>query len=218
MEQWIHAIFSQYAYSPWHVYGAICLFMVLSAFGMPIPEEVILVGAGFVGYFALHPEAASMPPPVGGTPVNVYVMAAVAFGAVVASDFLIYYLGHRFGKKILRKGFFKKMISEESLTRAESWMQKYGYWTVILFRFTPGVRFPGHLLCGAMSLAPWKFILVDAIAAGLSVPTQILLVSHYGDFILTYFKRFKIVLITVLVIAVIIFGISKLRQRMLSKR
>ena len=216
LEQWVHQVFSEYAYSPWHVYGAIWLFMLMSAFGMPIPEELILVSAGFVGFAALHPDP-SLVVPAGATPVNVYTMALVAFFAVMSSDFLIYVLGRVFGRKILRRGFFAKMISIEALERAEKWMHKYGYWTVLIFRFTPGVRFPGHLLCGAMALNPFKFVLVDSIAAGFSVPTQVLLVAHYGEFILRYFKQFKIVLISILAIALVIFLVRKFRHRALSK-
>lgn len=211
-EQWIHHIFSEYAYSPWHVYGAIWMFMLMSAFGMPIPEEVILVSAGLVGYAAMHPDP-SLVIPAGATPVNVYILAAVAFVAVMGSDFLIYGLGRIFGRKILRRGFFARMVSTESLERAEKWMHKYGYWTVLIFRFTPGVRFPGHLLCGAMALNPIKFVLVDSIAAGFSVPTQVLLVAFYGEYILRYFKQFKIALICILVIALVIFLVRKFRHR-----
>ena len=82
MEHIVSEFFSQYAYTPWLVYGAICLFMMLSAFGMPIPEEIILVSSGFVGYMALNP--ADYPPPYpGAISVNVYVLAGVAFAAVV---------------------------------------------------------------------------------------------------------------------------------------
>ena len=47
MEHVITEFFSQYAYSPMLVYSAICLFMILSAFGLPIPEEIVLISAGF---------------------------------------------------------------------------------------------------------------------------------------------------------------------------
>lgn len=209
--------FSQYAYSPWLVYGAICLFMVLSAFGMPIPEEIVLIGAGFVGHMALHP--ADYPPPYPGAPsVNVHVLAIVSFIAVVAADFLIYQLGKRFGPRLFKMRWFARLISQASLDRIQRWMKKYGAWAVFIFRFTPGVRFPGHLMCGAMGLSPWRFLAVDFIAAGISVPTQVLLVSFYGETILAYFKPFKIYLLCFFAAALVLFFLYKLVQRMFGKK
>ncbi len=211
MEEIITSYFSQYAYAPFLVYGAICTFMVLSAFGMPIPEELVLISAGFVGYMSLNPEL--FPPPTpDAAKVNVYVLAGVSFFAVMGSDFLIYWLGKKFGPKLFKMRWFSRMVSEAALERVKRWMWNYGYWAVIIFRFTPGVRFPGHLMCGAMGLSPWKFIAVDSIAAGFSVPTQVLLVSFYGKFILKYFTEFKIYFFSTLGTAFVIFLIYKFRQ------
>lgn len=212
MEQFVTEVFSNYAYSPWLVYSAICFFMLLSAFGMPIPEEVILVSSGFVGYMALNPQL--YPPPEGATTrVNVYILAAIAFFAVMASDFLIYTLGKTFGPKLFKKKLFARLVSDKSLAKIQKWTQKYGYWAVLIFRFTPGVRFPGHLMCGAMGLSPWRFLAVDTIAAGFSVPSQVLLVSFYGDYILQYLKQFKLIVFTIIGVGLIGVLIYKYLQR-----
>jgi membrane protein DedA with SNARE-associated domain len=212
MEQIISDLFSQYAYSPWLVYGGICLFMLLSAFGLPIPEEVVLISAGFVGYASLNPD--KFPPPTPDAEgVNVYLLAAVAFFAVMGADFLIYWLGKVFGPRMFKMRFFSRLVSEEALNKIQNWTKKYGYWAVLIFRFTPGVRFPGHLMCGAMGMSPWRFIAVDSLAAGISVPTQVLLVSFYGEFILQYFTRFKLVLFSLFGAALIGFVLWKFLQK-----
>lgn len=212
MEQVITELFSQYAYSPWLVYGAICLFMLLSAFGLPIPEEIVLISAGFVGHMSLHPE--DYPPPYPGAPsVNIYILATVAFFAVMGADFLIYMLGKKFGPRIFKMKWFARFINDEALDRIQRWTRKWGAWTVFAFRFTPGVRFPGHLMCGAMGLSPWRFVAVDTIAAGISVPTQVLLVSLYGETILRYFSQFKIYLFSTFGVLLVAFLIYKFVQR-----
>lgn len=200
MEAWIQETLAQYAFQPWLVYGTICSFMLASAFGLPIPEEVVLLSAGLVGYAALHP-ATVIPP--GASVVNVYTLATVSFVAVLVADFLIFSIGRRFGPRALRNRFFSRLLDEEKLVRTETWMKRYGYWTVILFRFTPGVRFPGHLMCGALGLSRGKFIAVDMFAAGISVPTQVLLVAFYGDQIIKYLQKFKIAIFVALALAVI---------------
>lgn len=212
MEEFVTRFFSDYAYQPLLVYGAIWGFMLLSAFGMPIPEEVVLISAGFVGYMSLNPDKFP-PPPDATSKVNVYVLATVAFVAVMASDYLIYSLGRRFGPRLFKLRWFNRMMSEAAIRRVQHWMWNYGSWTVIVFRFTPGVRFPGHLTCGAMGLSPWRFIAIDWVAAGLSVPTQVLLVSFYGKFILTYFTRFKIYVLSAAAIGLSIYFIFKFINR-----
>jgi membrane protein DedA with SNARE-associated domain len=212
MEEVITHVFSQYAYSPFLVYGALCLFMVLSAFGLPIPEEVVLISASFVAYMALNPQLYPPPSP-DAIGVNVYVLAVVAFLAVVGSDFLIYFLGKKVGPRLFRMKFFSRLVSDSALDRIQSWTRRYGYWAVILFRFTPGVRFPGHLMCGAMGLSPWRFLAIDTIAAGFSVPTQVLLVSFYGKEILQQLGRFKLVLLSVLAVLFVIFMVRRLREK-----
>jgi membrane protein DedA with SNARE-associated domain len=209
MEQFITQVFADYAYSPYIVYGAICLFMLLSAFGMPLPEELVLISAGFIGHMALNPDL--YPPPYpGAQSVNVYVLATVAFFAVMGSDYLIYAIGRALGPKLFKMKWFNKLVSPEALERVQRWMRKYGYWTVFIFRFTPGVRFPGHLTCGAVGLSRWRFLAVDTIAAGFSVPTQVLLVAFYGQYILQYLTKFKTYLFSTLGAAIVLFLLYRL--------
>ena len=199
MEQIISHFISDYAYQPYLVYGAICTFMLLSAFGLPLPEEAVLVSSGLVGYMSLHPT--KFPPPYeGAQTVNVYVLAVVAFAAVMFSDYVIYWLGRNVGPKLFKSKWFSRFISETRLEKIRGWMDSYGDWAIVIFRFTPGVRFPGHLSVGAMGISPWRFLLIDTIAAGLSVPTQVLLVSFYGHVILENIARFKLVILGALLL------------------
>lgn len=192
-EAWITTFFYSFAYSPYLVYGAICGFMILSAFGLPIPEEVILISAGFAGFVALNP-AIYPPPDPSAHGVNIYATATIAFLAVILADLLIYSIGRRFGPRIMRIWPFNKVFTPQATEKIRGWTQRYGLWAVFILRFTPGARFPGHLMCGAMGMSIWGFITVDFIAAGLSVPTQVLLVAHYGQYILKYFQQFKLLL------------------------
>lgn len=209
MEQLVHEIFGQFAHQPFIVYASVCGFMVLSAFGLPIPEEVVLISSGLIAFVALK----NPPTDPNIAVVNVYVLAAVAFVAVMGSDYLIYCLGRWGGPKLFRSRWFSRLVSEASVSRIQRWMRKYGAWTVIVFRFTPGVRFPGHLMCGAMGLPTWKFLSIDWIAAGISVPTQVLLVAFYGEYILQYFTQFKVVFFSALALVVTVILVNKYLAR-----
>lgn len=185
------AFFQGLAYQPWKVYAILVGLMTASSFGLPIPEEVTLVSCGLVAYAGAHPDPAHPPPP-GAESVNLVTLAIVAFLAVLLSDVLIYLLGRFFGQKLTRSAFFQKHIGQARFDKVQAWFTKYGHWTPGLFRFTPGVRFPGHLSCGMLNVPLWKFLLVDGSAALISVPTQVIFVALYGKVVLENIKEFKI--------------------------
>jgi len=196
------AFFSQYAYSPTYVYGFIAVFMFASSFGLPVPEELILISAGLVAYMAKNPIL--FPPPYpGASGVNTVTLCIVSFFAVFLSDLLVYAIGKYFGGRIIKTNFFKKQVEGKGFKTINSWFQKYGGWACGIFRFTPGLRFPGHLSCGLLGIPLWKFLAIDGLAALISVPTQVYFVSTYGDVILDKLKEFK--LIAIIVVAVLVF-------------
>ena len=138
--------------------------------------------------------------------------------AVLGSDILIYFLGKTFGRRIVQSNFFNKRISQERFNKINNVFNKYSHWACGLFRFTPGVRFPGHLSCGIMGVPLWKFVLIDGAAALISVPTQVLLVAYYGEVILSKIKEFKIA-VGIIILALLAFWIMKrLYQMFATKR
>jgi membrane protein DedA with SNARE-associated domain len=131
--------------------------------------------------------------------VDVHVLAAVAFFAVTGSDFFVYGIGRVFGTRALDSKFMKRFLPDERRQRIEILTAKYGLWAVAAFRFTPGIRFPGHIACGAVGIPATRFLLVDGAAALLSVPTQIYLVAFYGREIMAVLDEIKIGLAVALV-------------------
>ncbi|MGZ3691451.1 MAG: DedA family protein [Pseudobdellovibrio sp.] len=202
-----------YAYEPTWVYVFLIAMMLLSAVGLPFPEEATLVSVGLLAYMGMNQEM--YPPPFDGAPhVNPRTAAMVAFVAVISSDLLIYCIGRFFGRKIFEWKPVKSVLSEDNRTKIEEWTHKYGAYACGIFRFTPGLRFPGHLACGMLKFPAWKFALIDGVAALISVPTQILLLAFYGDTILKFIKQFKIILACVLIIA----GLYFLYKKYLAKK
>lgn len=204
--------FAQFAFEPTKVYFGICLMMLASAVGLPLPEEVTLVSVGFLAFMGSRPDL--FPPPYHGAPVvNVHEAAVISFFAVFGADFLIYFIGRNWGRKILYHPKLRRFISEEALKRVENWTKKYGNFAVFVFRFTPGVRFPGHLASGMLRFSAWKFALIDGLAALISVPTQVYLLAFYGKEILSVIHKFKIILFSVLLIVLIYFIVKKVKEK-----
>lgn len=211
--QWM----SQFAYQPYTVYFALIGMMLLSAVGLPLPEEVTLISVGILAFMGAHPD--HFPPPYPGAPVvNVHTAAIIAFFAVFLSDFLIYGVGRVFGRKLLYHPRVHKMFPPHLMKRVEEWTHKYGAYACGIFRFTPGIRFPGHLACGMLHFPVWKFLLIDGLAAAISVPTQIYLLAHYGEPILMKLRQFKLVVFGLIGILLIYFIFKKIREKMLQKK
>lgn len=209
-EELIHW-FAQYAYEPYLVFAAIIVLMVMSSFGFPVPEEVTLVSAGLIGYMGSHPD--KFPPPFPGAEVaSVEALATVCFLAVFLSDFLVFTLGRVLGVRFLESRMMRRY--QEKMTKISGWAKKYGAYASGIFRFTPGLRFPGHFSCGMLGLSPWKFLAVDGTAALISVPTQVFLVAYYGEEILVYFTQFKMVLFGLLALAAAVWIGYKVKQRL----
>jgi membrane protein DedA with SNARE-associated domain len=201
MDHEIFQFLSQFAYQPVLVYSLVAAMLLLSSFGLPIPEEVTILSLGFLAYAGAHPD--KFPPPAGGEsdPLNVHTAAWVCFLAVFLSDVLVFALGRKYGVRFLTLSFFRRWLSESVLLRTKKFADKFGSLCAGVFRFTPALRFPGHFSCGMFGVPPAKFALVDGLAALLSVPTQVYLIYFYGDAIVANIERFKV---TILVIGLVV--------------
>ncbi len=186
-----------YAYEPGIVYTLISLIMMASAFGFPLPEEVTILSVGILAFMAANPDR--FPPPYpGATGINVYEAAVVCFIAVLGSDFIVYLLGRKYGPRLMKWKFIQRLITPESMSKIEKWTKRYGIWAAAVFRFTPGLRFPGFWTCGMAGLSPWKFFIADGGAALISVPTQVILVATYGENIFGFLKQMKVIIFSIL--------------------
>ncbi len=200
LTQWITDGLHQYAYQPEIVYLLVIAIMLLASFGLPVPEEVVIITTSLLAFMALHPEDYPPPQP-GARGINVYALMIVCFLAVFLSDFLVFQIGRRLGRGLPDRKWFKKIINPKTYKKVKFWTQKYGTAAPGLFRFLPGLRFPGHMACGALGISPWKFAAVDLVVVLLTIPTQVYLIAHYGEEILLFLNKFKYVLI-LLVLAV----------------
>lgn len=206
--QWL----AQYAYEPQMVYIAVFAMMIASGFGLPIPEEVTIISAGILAYMGSHPHL--FPPPYPGAPVvSGYGIAFFTMFSVMLADSVVFSIGRIFGRRLMIHPRFSKVFRPSVMEKIQNWTNKYGAFATFLFRFTPGLRFPAHLALGMSPLPMWKFLTVDGFAALISVPTQVLLIYHYGEPILAALHKFKIWIGSGLAIAIVLYLIYRLSLR-----
>lgn len=211
-EDQIADLFTNLAYQPWLVYALVIGLMFASSFGLPLPEEVTIISASLTAYMATHP--AQYPPPYpGAVGVNPIILAGICLFAVFVSDYFIYWIGSYFGDRLFRHPHWGKGFRGKSFQRVQKWIREYGTLAPCIFRFTPGLRFPGHMMCGAIGLPRWQFVMVVGIAASLTVPTQVILISMYGEVILNILRQLKFVVIAGAFLLVLIFIFLKWKNK-----
>ncbi|MCP3918302.1 MAG: DedA family protein [bacterium] len=159
-ESFITGFFGQFGYlAPFTI-------LLLAGVGLPVPEEVTMIGSGFLLYQGR----------VEFVPIVLVCMAATLLG-----DSIPFYLGHRFGMSALRFPWVAKIVHPERFALIEKRFVKHGNWAVFTCRFLPGVRLPGFFSAGTLGMSYPRFILIDAIGATIMVPLFVTLGRLSGE-------------------------------------
>lgn len=187
----IFLIFSSYSY--------LCIFLVLvfSGIGLPIPEELTLILAGFFIYQGI----------VRSTPMLVFCV----FG-VFLSDFIAFLLGHFYGKNIKERKLIGSLFSFRRVRKAERYSKILGNWVIVFGRFATGIRPLIFLFAGVTRINLLKFVLIDFIGSIISVAIWAgagWFLSRHIEILLIYFYRFRNFVIYSIVAFVVIYFLDK---------
>lgn len=178
------------AYQPELVLGMAALIMILTCFGLPVPEEFVVIAVGLCVYIGLHPEQYP-PPESGSSSVGFFSAVGVLMASVLIGDSIAYGLGFYIRGHPRRQRWLHRWLDASLLEKASHWMKKGGFWTAAIFRYTPGLRLPGQFSMGLLGVPYFKFLAVIAGAAALGIPTQIYFLSQYGDAVVKLLKTAK---------------------------
>ncbi len=169
---------------PWHElgqYGLVFGGLVISAFGFPIPEEVPIVTAGvLVGKEWDNPNSW----------MKWWAMLPVCIAGVVVCDMILYFIGRRWGTKLLRRNWVQKhVLPPEKKEKIERNFHDYGIAILLVARFLPGIRTPIFLMAGLMKLPLRKFLLADGLYAIPGVNLLFWLAYWFTDQFLRAFEK-----------------------------
>jgi membrane protein DedA with SNARE-associated domain len=149
-------------------YITLFVFLVLAGLGLPLPEEVPLLLAG---YLARHATA------------NFFILILVGLAGALSSDVLLFMATHRWRNHIFRLRWMRATIRPRHLAMARRQFHDHGLKIVIVARWLPALRSAVCLTAGLTGVKFWRFMLVDATAACITVPTSILLGYYAADHI-----------------------------------
>jgi membrane protein DedA with SNARE-associated domain len=149
-----------------HVYAKLAGILLLCGLGLPIPEDISLISAGYLAHL--------------GT-VGLHTVFLVCFAAVLGGDTLAFTVGRKFGTKILASRFGHRYFTPRRQRRVRAYFRTYGSKVVFVARFLPGLRFSIFLSAGMLHVRPYVFIVYDALAALVSVPFLVYTAWYFGD-------------------------------------
>ena len=88
-----------------------------------------------------------------------------AFLGIWAGDMGLYVVGSQMGQRVGESRWFRRFISAESLSRAQSWFARRGTVTIALSRLVPGSRLPLYFAAGALKYPASLFGLLTGICS-----------------------------------------------------
>lgn len=165
-----------------HTYLGAFLILVSCGFGMPIPEEVTIVGSGIL----LHRGV-----------VEYWPILIACWAGVIVGDAVPLTVGRVWGVHAFEHRWVRRLISPKRLTKLEERFREHLAWGVFTCRFFPGMRWPGYFMAGHLRMPIWKWFLLDAIGASIMTPFALYLGFKFGentDLLAAKVKDFHLVL------------------------
>jgi membrane protein DedA with SNARE-associated domain len=181
--------------------------LLLCGFGLPIPEDISLIAAG---YFSWRGDQGLYPG------LNVHKAFAVCLAAVLAGDTIAFFIGRRFGRRVLASQLAQRYFTPRRQLRVRAYFRKFGSKVVLVGRFTPGLRFTIFFTAGTLHVRPAVFFVYNFAAALISVPVLVYAAWYFGDkidHVIMYARRTEHGILIAIVIAAVVVAIKLWRRR-----
>ena len=158
--EWLDPLFGRFGYL------APFVLLLLCGLGLPLPEEVSLLGSGVL----VHRGEVEF--------VRITIVCSVA---ILLGDSVPFWLGRRYGLAALRVRWVARVVHPERFARLQRRFEEHGNWATFVCRFFAGVRIPGYFLAGMMGMSYPRFLLLDVLGVLISVPVSIWLGQLFAD-------------------------------------
>lgn len=150
-------------------YVSLLLLLVLTGVGSPIPEDLLLLTAGYLVFSGVFQWPLAI---------------VVSLAGVVSSDLMLYSAGRHVAWRA-RRGPESPYLSPERLRRVTRWFGRLGDAVVLVARLTPGTRALVFITAGIHAVPVSRFLRYDILGAALWVPAMLITGHaagrHLGD-------------------------------------
>src|SRR5689334_11410028 len=200
--------------TPFGAYAWLFSILLLCGFGLPIPEDISLIAAGYLSY----PNREQFQ----GVQLYVHLAFVVCFAAVLAGDTIAFFFGRRYGRRVLASNLARRYFTPKRQLRVRAYFRKFGSKVVLVGRFTPGLRFTIFFTAGTLHVRPSVFFIYDFLAAAFSVPILVYAARIFGGQIDKVIKIARQaehgILIAIVILAVVVVVRLMRRRKRLAAR
>jgi len=130
----------------------------LGTLGLPFPEDTTLILSGFL---------------MAQDIIQLLPALLIIYPTLLMTDFLLYWIGKRYGRRVVEHKIFHRIMSLNRLLKLEGNFRKWGIWVVLFGRHLLGVRAQIFLAAGVMRMPAQKFLLADALSALITMAIMI---------------------------------------------
>lgn len=163
--------------------------IVLTGMGLPVPEEVFVIGAG------LDSHAGTLEP---------WLALITCLIAAVLGDCAMYAIGYHFGHGLLREHpWFAKLLHPRRERQMEAMIRRHGPKVFLTARFLVGVRSPVYVAAGILRIPFRQFLLFDTLCASLVVSLFFGLSYRFADQIVGLWHQIREAEIALTVVIVV---------------
>ena len=141
-------------------YVAITGLLVAGGVGMPVPEELIQLTAGYLARRGI---------------LDFVPALAATYGGIVAGDFLLFLLAQRHGDRLLTRRSVARLLTPKRRAALEGHFARHAFLTIVVARHMSGFRVPAYILAATHQVRALTFLAADALSAFLSVPIVVTL-------------------------------------------
>jgi membrane protein DedA with SNARE-associated domain len=139
-------------------YLGVFLLLILGGIGLPFPEDTTLILSGFlIAHYVMKPIPAFL----------------VIYPSLLITDFFLYLVGKKYGRRVVEHKRFRKVISSDRLSQIEEKFRKWGVWVVLVGRHIVGLRAQIFLVAGVMKMGAIKFLIADGASSLITIALMI---------------------------------------------
>ncbi|MEK7576028.1 MAG: DedA family protein [Patescibacteria group bacterium] len=170
----------------------------------PIPEDIIVLSAG-VG----------IEQDIG----NPFIVAVVILVGIIISDFIIFFLGRKYGESILNIKFISFFLPKKKVETVHKLFDNHNKKSVFVGRFMSGFRPVVIFIAGSSKMNSSSFIEMDFLASIVYIPLYLFLGYRFSYDINRLIKGFSYVyhaLEIIIILTIIFWVVFRLSKRLLN--
>jgi membrane protein DedA with SNARE-associated domain len=136
-------------------YLGIFAVLVLGSLGVPIPEEMSIIGAAVLSHAGI---------------VRWWLALPICLFGVLSGDMVLYWVGRHWSEQVLNWRLVRLVMPPAREQWLKAAYRRHALKTVVTARHLMGLRAAAFLTAGTARVPFWKFVVADAGAALFSVP------------------------------------------------